>query len=190
MQRVHPRLPIPTAHGCSPRRSSACAGALLRLTSPSMWGVGSPNGCDLQRSAGVSGAHDITLTLFVRGQPMREDRPLHQACAPALRSTAARVSQKTAVRMDRERCVNGTAQVARENWALLLPRTGAVEAGHDGGHAAGANGCGLRTMPAVARTMRIVHAAPLTTLCSAPPAATGHGWPSPLPPRSCRRASL
>ena len=60
------------------------------------------------------------------------------------------------------------------NRALLSLRTGAVEAGHDGAHAAGANVCGLRTMPAVACTMRSAHAAPLTTLCSTLPAAT---WP-------------
>src|SRR5215468_3247822 len=73
---------MPTAHGCSPRRSSACAGALLRPTSPSLWRVGGPNGCDLQLSAYVSEAHDITLTRITGGLPIREDRPLHQACPP------------------------------------------------------------------------------------------------------------
>ena len=70
------------------------------------------------------------------------------------------------------------------NRALLSLRTGAVEAGRYGVHAACANVCGLLTMPAVALTMRIAHAAPLTTLCAAPPVATGYGWPSPLPLRS------
>ena len=57
---------------------------------------------------------------------------------------------------------------------MLSLRTSAVEAGHDGAHAADANVCRLRTMPADACTMRSAHAAPLTTLCSPLPAAT---WP-------------
>jgi len=87
------RHPVPAAKDRSMPRSSACSGALLRLTSPSLWGVGGPNGCDLPLSACISGAYDITLTLIIGGQPMSEDRPLHQACPPAL----APVSQGASV---------------------------------------------------------------------------------------------
>jgi|SoiMetStandDraft_2_1073263.scaffolds.fasta_scaffold29796_3 hypothetical protein len=82
------------------------------------------------------------------------------------------------------------------NRALLSLRTGAGEAGRYGVHAAGANVCGLRTMPAVALTMRSAHAAPLTTLCSTPPATTGlssmpssrlHGAPLERLPRAWLR---